>query len=176
VSRLAPALIGAYGCRAHAGRSAHSRGSLLHVTFVVALLMPAVQPARGQDSVRVDDRVRIWPSTDHRYAARVLSSWYPDSLRVLRSDSSWRPARTRTNTVALPTLTRLDLARGNQWKRGVLGGLVAAVGVGILIGATQDWEGVGPTAGAVTTVFAAVLTVPVGALIGSFYPQWHRMR
>jgi len=152
------------------------RGSFLHVTFVVAMLLPAARLAVAQDSVRVDDHVRIWPSADHRYAARVLSSWYPDSLRVLRSDSSWRPARTRTNTVALPALARLDLAHGNQWKRGAPGGLVAAVGVGILVGATQDWEGVGPTAGAVTTVFATVVTVPIGAFIGSFYPQWHRIR
>jgi hypothetical protein len=153
------------------------RGRFLHVTLAVALLMPAARPALAQDSVRVDDHVRIWPSADHRYAARVLSSWYPDSLRILRSDSSWRPARTRTNTVTLPALARLDLARGNQWKRGVLGGLIGAVGVGIVVAATNGWEGLpGPAAGAVTTVFAAVVTVPVGALIGSFYPQWHRIR
>jgi hypothetical protein len=153
------------------------RGSVLHLTLLAALLMPGVQRALAQDSVRVDDHVRIWPSADHGYAARVLSSWYPDSLRVLRSDSSWRPTSTRTNTVALPALARLDLARGNQWKRGVLGGLVAAVGVGIVVAATNGWEGLpGPAAAAVTTGFAAVVAVPVGALLGSFYPQWHRIR
>lgn len=152
------------------------RGTLLHIVVVAAWLMAAARPAIAQDSVRVDDRVRIWPTTDHGYAARVLSSWYPDSLRVLRSDSSWRPSSTRTNTVALPALARLDIARGNQWKRGVLGGLVAAVGVGIVVGATHNSDGDGPVLGLVATVFTTFVAMPVGALVGSFYPQWHRIR
>lgn len=135
------------------------------------------QPAIAQDSVRAEDRVRIWPSTDHRYAARVLASWYPDSLSVLRTDSAWRPSNVRTNTVALPALARLDLARGNQWKLGVLGGFVAAVCTGIVVGVTQDGEELsGGHWGILTTAATAILTVPVGALVGSFYPRWHRIR
>jgi hypothetical protein len=153
------------------------RGRLLPVTVVAAWLTTAGRPAIAQDSVAADDHVRIWLSTDHRYAARVLSSWYPDSLRVLRSDSSWRPSRTRTNTVSLPALARLDLARGNQWKLGVLGGFVAAVSAGIVVGATHKWEGLpGPTAGVLTTALTSLVAVPVGALVGSFYPRWHRIR
>lgn len=161
----------------HTAGLGHMRGKALHVALVAAWLTTAARPMIAQDSVRVDDRVRVWLSTDHRYAARVLASWYPDSLTVLRSDSSWRPSSTRTNTVVLPALTRLDLARGNQWTRGVLGGVIAAVGVGIVVAATNEWEGLErPTAGALAAVFTSVVAVPAGALIGSFYPRWHRIR
>jgi hypothetical protein len=106
-----------------------------------------------------------------------LVSWYPDSLAVLRSDSAWRPASARTNTVQVAALTRLDLARGNQWKLGVLGGLIAAVGTGIVVGATQEVEDLsGLEVGFLTTALTAIFTLPVGALVGSFYPRWQEIR
>ena len=153
------------------------RRKLLQVTLLAAWLVSTDHPAMAQDSVHVDDRVRIWPSTDHRYGGRVLASWYPDSLTVLRSDSAWRPASARTNTVALSVLARLDLARGNQWKLGVLGALVAAVSTGIVVAVTQDVEDLsGPEVAVLVTAATAVVALPVGALVGSFYPQWHRIR
>lgn len=153
------------------------RARILPILLAAASLPGPARSAIAQTAVQVDDRVRVWPTIDQHYAARVLVSWYPDSLAVLRSDSAWRPASARTNTVQVAALTRLDLARGNQWKLGVLGGLIAAVGTGIVVGATQEVEDLsGLEVGFLTTALTAIFTLPVGALVGSFYPRWQEIR
>ena len=125
------------------------------------------------DSALVGAEVRITGANEKSTRGVITSMWLPDSLAV-RVAADRRAGSFENVTVQWNTIHQLDRRVGNQLGRGMLIGLATSAALGLLASlnrpSTSDLTGA--ETWALATGASAILTVPVGALIGSQYPRW----
>lgn len=128
---------------------------------------------REIDSSLVGAEVRITGANEKSTRGIITSMWLPDSLAI-RVAADRRAGSFENVTLQWNTIHQLDRRVGNQLGRGMLIGLATSAAFGLLAAlnrpSTSDLTG--PGSWALATGVTAVLTVPVGALIGSQYPRW----
>jgi hypothetical protein len=130
----------------------------------------------GPDTSLVGAEVRIIRRNEERARGVATGVWIPDSLMIrLGGGVPVTSSARRGNLIVLwSTIGRIDRRQGNHWLRGVLGALAASAAIGVYISVSQSGASDldGPELWLLATGTSAVLTVPIGALIGSAYPRW----
>jgi hypothetical protein len=116
----------------------------------------------GIDSTLIAAQVRIVRWNEKSTRGALTGLWTADSLAIEGSTIEWGSIR------------QLDRQDGNHWLRGVFGGLIASAAVGVYFAVSEAGESDLSAGGLwlMGTSFSTVITVPVGALIGSAYPRW----
>jgi len=154
------------------------RGIRFSLALTAALSASLSSPARAQDSARVAvdslSRIRVTLYTREHLVGRLVGSPVNDSLLVRRTDVPWKPVTQRTVYLDWRDVAAVDTENGRATLLGAVAGLGAAVAFSIGLvavkGPAEDWSS------AQTTLMASALlslvTVPVGALIGSTIPTW----